>query len=281
MKRKLLSLLLALAMVFACAVPAFAAGANTAQSRLAKLNQATLSSLTEKLKTAALDLPDMDAAVEKANAILAAAYGKLGVTAPALLQKAGGKTVKTAHASRVEPKLLAAGDAVTPASLIDIMSKYVFVRIDNAGDIAALIANSSDFTYDVVTDGRGTVYIRVDIEKNPQIFNYAVFRNLVEDLYAKQGEEMLKNADGSADYLMSYEHIAGELALHALVYALTSGALRLTGNRGDRLISLYRSAKEAELNYNESRLPAPMIAFFGKVLMNTLQYRVMSAFGLI
>ena len=92
---------------------------------------------------------------------------------------------------------------------------------------------------------------------------------------------MLKNNDGSTDYLMSYEHIAGELALHALLYAASNEILRVTGIKSDRLLKIYRSAAIADLNVDEARVPGGMITLVGSVLMNNLSYRIMSAFGLV
>jgi hypothetical protein len=171
-------------------------------------------------------------------------------------------------------------EKITFADMAEVMKKYVFIRVDNPEEVAELIAESCEFTYTTVEDGDGTVYIRVDIEKNPQIFNYAVFRNLVEDLYAQQGEEMLKNEDGSVDYLMSYEHIAGELALHALLYAASDELLRV-GVESGRLLSLYKSAARADLNVDEARIPAEAIAIVGVILMNMMSYHLLTALGLI
>ena len=108
-----------------------------------------------------------------------------------------------------------------------------------------------------------------------------MFRRLVEDLYEQQGEEMLKNGDGETDYLMSYEHIAGELALHALLYAASNEILRVTGVSSSRLLKLYKSAAQADLNIDEARLPGEVFSIVGVVLMNFFSFHLLSALGLI
>lgn len=302
MKKKIFALALSLILAFSCPAAALAASAGVSDFNAvvaavqADLNNKTngtaavsrltvnlLRSLTERLKNTELGAENVTAAMDKANALLARLYASLGSYAPELLGRTGpAASAQAAVTGRPAPaKENAAPAQATFADLSHLLSKYVFVKIDNADEVAALIAQSCEFNYTVINGENGTIYIRVDVEKNPEIFNYAVFRHLVEDLYAAQGEEMLKNGDGSTDYLMSYEHIAGELALHALIYAASNEILRVTGIKSARLLSLYRSAAQADLNIDEARLPGEIISAFGAVLMNQLSYRLMSMFGLI
>ena len=130
-----------------------------------------------------------------------------------------------------------------------------------------------------VTDEKGTVYIKVNVEENPEIFNFSVFRNLVDQLYAGQNEKMAENADGSTDYLMSYEHIAGELALHMLVYAATSEIISLSGSGNDKILDLYNSAKLAELNYDESRLPSKWLNAIGRLIVVMFRFDIFRIIG--
>ena len=107
------------------------------------------------------------------------------------------------------------------------------------------------------------------VELYPQLFNAGVFDETVQKLSEAQAAEQ---TDGMT--LMSYEHIAGELALHAAAYAVT---YMLGGDQdGSMFHSFYESARIADLNVDESRLPSGVLAFFGKLI--TLFNSVISFF---
>lgn len=161
------------------------------------------------------------------------------------------------------------------------LERYIFVKVDDVDAAAMEAVKSADIDYELVTDSDGTVYIGIDIEKNPEIFNFSVFRKVVDGLYAAQGEELLKNNNGETDYAMSYEHIAGELALHAVVFAVTDGIMSATGAKNDLLLRLYDKAAFAELNYDEARLPSEIMAMLGVLLMDFMQFNLLRLFGLI
>ena len=270
----------------------------TGLSTIAKLNVSLLRSLTEKAQNIEISEKDLKAVTDKASALLAQVYEKMGSYAANLIAKIGGGNNDgnggTTPATPSTPSTPSDGgntetpstpdkptEAVTFADLSKELGKYLFIRVENADEVADLIAKSCDFSYTVLNDGHGTVYICVNVEENPQIFNYGVFRHLVEDLYAQQGEELRKNGSGDVDYLMSYEHIAGELALHALIYAASNEFLRVTGVNSSRILNLYKSAAQANLNIDEARVPSELISIIGSVLMNFMWYHLMNAFGLI
>ena len=194
------------------------------------------------------------------DAVVAGAYSDLEADAAPV--KADAPLLKTKTLSDGQTLKAAAGD----------YAKYIFIPVKNADEAAGIIAESCEFTYSVVSDGKGTVYIKVNVEENPEIFNFEVFRSLVDQLYAGQNEEMIKNEDGSTDYLMSYEHIAAELALHMLVYAATSGLIELSGSGNETLLSLYNSAREADLNYDESRFPSKWMNALGKLIVTMFRF---------
>ena len=275
-------------------------------SAIAKLNVSLLRTLTERAKNIDITADDVKAAADEVSGLIAGVYAKMGSYAEKLLNKVKNEIDNLKPTDPSEPSgpsqpsepsqpgnpsqpseptepenPTEPAETVTFADLSKVLSKYIFIKVENADDVAALIAESCDFTYTTINDGNGTVYIRVNIEENPEIFNYAVFRNLVEDLYEQQGEEMLKNDDGEVDYLMSYEHIAGELALHALLYAASNELLRVTGISSSRILSLYKSAAQADLNIDEARVPGEVISIFGIVLMNFMGYHLLNALGLI
>lgn len=295
MKNKIIALLISAVLLALCPLSVLAAATpgqeiaalqsdlreeNTGRGTLARLSANLLRSLTGKLENAEILPEDIATAADKAAEFLADATANLGSSTSRMLGVGSSGNHRAAAGHFAIPAVQNTG-SVTLKTLSKEISRYLFIRVDNPEDVAALIAASCDFDYAVLSDGHGTIYIRVDIENNPEIFNYAVFRNLVEDLYEQQGIELRKNTNGSADYLMSYEHIAGELALHAIVYAAAGEIIRLTGTKNARLLSLYDSAKEAALNVDENRLSPQLIALFGRILMNTVTYRIMSAFGLI
>lgn len=162
-----------------------------------------------------------------------------------------------------------------------MLKRYIFVKVDDV-DVAALeIINKSEIKYALVTDKDGTVYISVDIENNPEIFNYSVFKNVVDGLYAAQGEELLKNNNGETDYAMSYEHIAGELALHAIIYAVTNEMINVTGTKNSLIVKMYDKAAVAALNYDENRLPTEVFAMVGVLLVDLFQFNLLKLFGVL
>gem|GEM_PF-4224571 len=278
--KKAIAILLSSLLILSLPVTSFAAGADTdiggfaskaaadvknadSLSGIAKTAAKLLASITERLENVKISYDDLQKAVDEYSKIVMNVYGANGDFTSA-------QTVSSSGASSMSLKAMSRQ-----------LSKYLFIKLDGPEDIAALIAESCEFDYVVLDNGNGTIYIRVDVENNPQIFNYAVFYNLVEDLYEKQGEEMVLKGDGSVDYLMSYEHIAGELALHALIYAATKDIIKLTGTNSERILSLYNSAAQANLNVDEARVPAQFITFVGKLIINVVTYNFMRIFGMI
>lgn len=162
-----------------------------------------------------------------------------------------------------------------------ILQRYIFVKVDDVDAASMKAIESADISYELVTDTDGTVYISVDIENNPDIFNFSVFRNVVDGLYAAQGEELIKNNNGETDYAMSYEHIAGELALHAVVFAVTNEVINVTGTKNEIIVKLYEKAAVAALNYDEARVPSEMISMIGVILVDLLQFNLLKLFGVL
>lgn len=182
----------------------------------------------------------------------------------------------------ITPTLAETGNTqtVTLGSLKRSIEKYIYAQ---AADVdKEVIETLKDVQYKEMTldDGSKTVYVLVDIEKNPEIFDYAVFRKAVEEIYANQGKVLTEGADGEVNYLMSYQHIAGELALHALVYAATNDLIKTTGTSNEIILKLYNSAKEAELNIDESRVSSNLITFIGFIIMD-VSFNLLRIFGMI
>lgn len=167
---------------------------------------------------------------------------------------------------------------MTVAELKKIMESYIFVKVDDVD--ASVLQTLDDVKYYPVTleNGETTVYIAVDIESNPDIFNYDVFKKTVESLYEKQGEALITNGKGETDYLMSYEHIAGELAFHAIVYAAANELISVTGTQNETIIGLYNSAAIADLNVDEARLPWQVFSILGIIITELLSLKLFSFF---
>lgn len=148
---------------------------------------------------------------------------------------------------------------VTAAEIAGVFSQYAFAKEDSLAGYADRIAGASTFTVTVTKDGVSTVYIAVPVEDYPQLFNAGVFDETVAKL--AEAQEAYQ-ADGMT--LMTYEHIAGELALHAAIYAVTY--LVGADKDGSLFHSYYENARVADLNVDESRAPAGFLAFFGKIV---------------
>lgn len=173
------------------------------------------------------------------------------------------------------------GGKYSVAELSRLIRKYMFIKIDDPAQAAALIADTCEFSYALVNGSDGTLYMRINIEDNPQIFNYDVFRSLVEQLYEKQNEEMKKDSYGRIDYVMSYEHIAGELAIHTIAFAALNSILDVSGTTNEQILSLYKSASQADLNVDESRIPTVIIRFIGTLIINVFKFNILKLFSFL
>ena len=295
--KKTIAVLLSLLLAFSLAIPVFAAqsaaetreaaailtGVKDGMNAVTRLSKSFIRSLVSMIaarsSVSGKDLPNAEDVV---SSLLSKAFAEVGqgITYADLASVLEKKEIRPA-AKRVGADDTFEGD-LSVADLGDLLKNYIFVRIDDPEEAAKAIADASVYEYTVIEGEHGTVYIRVNLAEHPELFNAAVFRALVEKLYEGQKEEMLRHDDGSVDYLMSYEHIAGELALHAIVYAAASGLIGLVGEDNETLYDLYRSAVVADLNVDEKRLSPQMIELFGKVLLGILRlnvFRLTEMFG--
>ena len=223
--KKLLSLTLVLIMALSFAVPTWAADDT--------LDSAELSSAVEAA-AAALVAADDDATV-KPNAALYAA---------------------------------AVAEADTPEEVADFFSGFVFVEDSKIEAISQRIADSSEYKVVVIENGKKTVYIAVDLIKNPEIFDARVFLNATEKMLNKAEEKAIADGmnDNPASYdLMSYNHLAGELAMHMILADMTNDLGATKGN--GILKDLYDRAILSELNIDEDRIAPAIIEFFGNTVL--------------
>ena len=182
------------------------------------------------------------------------------------------------------------GFEITIAELKKILSSYIFVKVDDIDSATRELlegdgvldenGEGNGVKYYVVTleDGTQTVYIAVDIASHPEVFNYTVFKNAVEAIYEQQGKELMKDKDGNVDYLMSYEHIAGELAMHAIIYAVMNELIGITGTTNPTILKIYESAARADLNIDEARVPSALISILGVLLVDMFAFRFLKLF---
>ena len=173
------------------------------------------------------------------------------------------------------------GSKITVKELANILKKYIFVQVDDPDQAAQLIADNTEIEYKIIEGEGGTYYMQVDIEKYPEIFNYGVFRRVVDDLVEKQNAQYITDNEGNIDYAMTYEHIAGELAVHAVLYAALHELIEVTGTKNERILSLYESAMKADLNADESRLPWQVFAIIGTLLYSFIGFNLLKALKLI
>lgn len=155
---------------------------------------------------------------------------------------------------------------LTAEELAEELDSVVLVEAtqENEKSVAEKIADECIYTVTVLDDGKKTVYIAVDLEKNPELFELNCLQEAVYAMTEKQkdyveGEEEIN--------LLTYTDIAGELALHMIVYAVLDP---VNESLPDKIKSLYNSAKIADLNIDESRIPRFIIEFIGTFLMDVL-----------
>lgn len=165
---------------------------------------------------------------------------------------------------------------ITIAELKKIMESYIFVKVDDVDSATLKVLTGVKYYPVELENGKTTVYIAVDIKNNPDIFNYDVFKKTVEKLYEKQGEALITDSDGNTDYLMSYEHIAGELALHAIIYAAANELISVTGTQNETILKLYERAIQADLNVDENRIPWQIFSIFGIILVDLMSLKIFS-----
>lgn len=161
-----------------------------------------------------------------------------------------------------------AAEADTPEEVADFFSGFVFVKDSEVEAISQRIADSCKYKVEVIEGGKKTVYVAVDLIRNKEIFDARVFLNTTEkmlkkaeDLAISQGMEQ----DPDNFDLMSYHHLAGELALHMILADVTNDLGATKGN--GILKDLYNKAIVSDLNIDEDRIPTALIEFFGQTIV--------------
>ena len=164
-----------------------------------------------------------------------------------------------------------AEEAETAEEVADFFSKFVFVEDSEIEAISQRIADSCTYRVTTIEDGKKTVYVAVNLYECKEIFDARVFLTATEKIYDKCIEYAI--ADGMTDTddrynLMSYQHLAGELALHMILADVTND---LGANKGNGILKgLFDRSVISDLNVDESRVSPAFIVFVGKMVVSFL-----------
>lgn len=167
---------------------------------------------------------------------------------------------------------------LTIGSFVDFISKYFFINIEDIPAASEDILAKAEYTYVLIEDGRETVFIAVNIEEHPELLNRSLLMEAAEKLY---NEQKVRFPDIADEDMMSHEHIAGELALHAILYAVSNEYLTITGETEGRIFDLWQRARIADLNITEDRIPGEIILIAGTYIVGVFiidLYTIMNIF---
>jgi hypothetical protein len=161
-----------------------------------------------------------------------------------------------------------AEEADTPEEVANFFSKFVFVKDSEIEAVSQKIADSCKYTITTVDDGRKTIYVAVDLRKSKEIFDARVFLNATKKVFDKCNEMAIADGmmEGDGLYtLMSYNHLAGELALHMIIADVTND---LGASKGNGILKdLFNKSVVSDLNVDEDRLTPALIEFFGQTVV--------------
>ena len=232
--KKFISLFLALLMAFSLALPSFAASEENQQLSAAEVEEA------------------VEAAVA---ALVGASDNAIVVVDDELTDDAGN----------------------TPKEIAGLFSGLLFVEKDKAEAVAADIVANSKYTVKVIDGGKQTVYCSIDFEKFPEIYDARVYLAAIEKIQNKCDEVAAEKGidiSGGNYSPMNYSHVAGELALHMILTALSKDSVSWNP------ISawIYERAGIADLNVDEDRVPAVLLQAFGDAVVKLISF-VISIIG--
>lgn len=161
-----------------------------------------------------------------------------------------------------------AEEADTPEEVANFFSKFVFVEDSKIEAVSQKIADSCKYRITTIEDGQKTVYVAVDLRQCREIFDARVFLNATKKMYDKCLE--LAIADGMVENdpyysLMTYNFLAGELALHMIVTDVTND---LGANKRDGILKRYfDSSVVSDLNVDEDRVHPDIIEYIGHTIV--------------
>jgi hypothetical protein len=160
-----------------------------------------------------------------------------------------------------------AENADTPEEIADFFSKFIFVEKSEVEAVSKRIADSCTYRVTTIEGGKKTVYVAVDLRTCKEIFDARVFLNATQKIFDKSKEKAItEGLDIKSDSvdLMSYNHLAGELALHMIITDFTNdmGA----SDENPLLKKWFDMSVVADLNVDEDRLAPAIIELFGKMV---------------
>lgn len=172
-----------------------------------------------------------------------------------LIGEKGEATVSNALFEAVTQKV---GANATASDIKAAMNNFAVFEISSLPETARRIAENAEYK---ILKGN-VVYVVIEIDKYPELFDVITLCEASKALYEKQNEFI---AESGRDGLKAntYIHIIGELALHCAVYSLTKAAGG--ANKKNPLYFFYESARVTELNQNEIR-GAGLIEIVGAIL---------------
>lgn len=152
--------------------------------------------------------------------------------------------------------------------LVIVMLFSLSVSAFAAGNsIKDSIISETDFRVKDYSEKK-TVTIVVHIEDYPELAGIGMIYDVALALYEKQSEYAEKYTAEHSDatfVLMNKKHIAGELALHILLFRIF---YILGGNKeGSMFYEYYNGAKDAEINIDESRLSPVFMEMVGSLIL--------------
>ena len=221
--------------------------------KLISLSLVLIMALSFMLPATATDATLTDAQIESAVEAIAGA-----------LIDADENAIVTVNAALLET---VADEADTPEEIADFFSTLIFVEKSEVEAVSQKIADSCKYRITTLENGKKTVYVAVDFRTCYQIFDARVFLNASKKIYDKCEELAIDNGmdvNPDAYDLMSYSHLAGELAMHMILADISND---MGGSKeGSWLNKIYNMSVVADLNVDESRISPDLIVFFGNIL---------------
>lgn len=156
-----------------------------------------------------------------------------------------------------------AGNFKTTRAIKKAMKGYAVLNVSELPESAQKIAEEAQYT--ISKDN--VVYIVVELDNHPELRNLLTLCQASKALFEKQNAFVAESGIENLT-VNTYRHIIGELVLHLAVYELTKAAGG--ASKESPLNSYYESARECELNQNESR---------GALLIYIIGSLVYSRFG--
>ncbi len=154
--------------------------------------------------------------------------------------------------------------ADTPEEISREIGKFVFIEESKVEELSDAIIADSVYTVKVIADGKETVYVAVDTVKHPEIYDARVFLSVVDKLLVKCDEvAAAEGVDITSDNYnpMSYNFLAGELALHMMLADATD--MLGANSWNSALKDIYDRAALVNLNVDEDRFPQSLMELLG------------------